>query len=92
MQESESNTNAPVFRKNFFRVEEDSEILEYWKSKKDLKKMNEICSDISLHQNRTSNAVRDRLKRYLVLLSAKDIELIHQAAKVRIRVFWAGLI
>ena len=77
--------NQMNFSKNFFKVEEDSEILTYYLDNKDTKKLSDICTQISIHSNRTVNAIRDRLKRYLILLSPTDIELIQSQARVKIK-------
>ena len=67
--------------RNYFTVADDYQILEASKSK-DVKPISNIAKEVAHNLHRTPEAVRDRLKRYIVNLSAADQkELAAQAKK-----------
>ena len=69
--------------RNYFRIEEDVKLLQYWNRKKETMKMNDICNELSSFVGRTSEALRDRLKRYLALLSEDDVRILTQHSRVK---------
>lgn len=69
-------------KKNYFRIEEDVKLLQYWNRKKDSMNMNDICNELSSCAGRSAEALRDRLKRYLVLLSQDDVRILINHSKV----------
>lgn len=67
--------------RNYFTVADDFQILEASKNK-DVKPISNIAKEVADHLHRSPEAVRDRLKRYIVNLSAADQkELAVQAKK-----------
>ena len=63
---------VPPRTKNFFRVREDFNILNFYKNKKDTMSMTEMLSEISIESDRSVDSLKDRLKKYLMHLSSED--------------------
>jgi len=67
--------------RNFFTVAEDNTILEFLTRNSELK-MTAISKIMAQKLNRSTESVRDRIKKYLSKISEKDVKLIATAAKV----------
>ena len=76
-----NSSNAPK-QKNFFRVKEDSTMVQFWQEKRSETNMTEICSLLAANLNRPFESIRDRLKRYLILLSTEDKEILLKFSEV----------
>ena len=67
---------------NFFKVSEDATMLRFWQEKKNELNMLEICSKLDENLNRPTEAIRDRLRKYLILLSHNDKEVLFKHSEV----------
>jgi hypothetical protein len=69
-------------QQNFFRVKEDATILQFWQEKRSEINMPEICSLLAGNLSRSKESIRDRLRKYLILLSPEDKEILIKHAEV----------
>lgn len=67
---------------NFFKVSEDSKMLKFWEEERKQKKMYDICTSLADNLERPIDSIRDRLRRYLILLSSEDKEILSKFASV----------
>ena len=75
-------TFKPKRVQNFFKVSEDSKMLKFWEEERKQKKLSDICSLLANSLVRSIESVRDRLRKYLILLSSEDKENLYKYGNV----------